>query len=35
LAQEFERRLREWQQEKDISAAEELIAAAVVVGVVP
>jgi tetratricopeptide (TPR) repeat protein len=34
LAQEFDRRLREWQQEKDISAAEELIAAAIVVGTV-
>jgi hypothetical protein len=34
MAQEFEQRLKEWQQEKDISAAEELLAAAIVMGTV-
>jgi tetratricopeptide (TPR) repeat protein len=32
MAQAFEQRLKEWQQEKDVSAAEELLAAAIVVG---
>jgi Flp pilus assembly protein TadD len=32
FAQEFELRLREWRQELDIAAAEELLAAAIVVG---
>jgi tetratricopeptide (TPR) repeat protein len=34
MAQEFEQRLKEWQQEKDISTAEELLAAAIVMGTV-
>jgi tetratricopeptide (TPR) repeat protein len=34
MAQEFDLRLKEWQQEKDIPAAEELLAAAIVVGIV-
>lgn len=32
LRQEFELRLKDWRQEKDIAAAEELLAAAIVVG---